>query len=58
MYPNKLFKIGKKLGMNKKDINLILSNKSNQMNIVEYISAVDSYKGLPGRYGTISLKYI
>jgi len=58
MYPNKLYKIGKKLGMNKKDINIVVINKPNQTIDLKTSSPMDSYKGMPGRYGTLSIKYI
>ena len=58
MNANKFYKIGKKLGMNKKDINIVLTNKLNEGIVVKTSSPIDSYKGLPGRYGTLSIKDI
>ena len=56
MYPNELYKIGKKLGMNKKDINNVLTTESTNIKVVEVTSPIESYKGMPGRYGTFSIK--
>jgi len=57
MYPNELYKIGKKLGMNKKDVDIVLTSELNKTKVVEYTtSPVESYKGIPGRYGTLSIK--
>jgi hypothetical protein len=58
MDSNNLYKIGKKLGMNKKDINLILNSKTIKTDTIKYISPTESYKDLPGRYGTFSIKDI
>jgi len=59
MYPNELYGIGKKLGMNKKDVDIVLTSESNEIKVVEYTtSPMESYKGMPGRYGTLSIKDI
>jgi len=58
MNKNEFYKIGKKLGMNKKDINILLTNKTDENIVVKTSSSMDSYKGLPGRYGTFSIKDI
>ena len=56
MYPNELYKIGKKLGMNKKDVINVLNTESTNIKVVEVTSPVESYKGMPARYGTFSIK--
>lgn len=58
MYPNELYGIGKKLGMNKKDVDIVLTSESNGIKVVKSTSPMESYKGMPGRYGTISIKDI
>ena len=58
MYSNRIYEIGKKLGLNKKDVNNVLTIESNNIKVVEFTSSVESYKDGPGRYGAISLKDI
>ena len=58
MYSNRIYEIGKKLGLNKKDVNNVLTNESNNVKVVAFTSSVDSYKDGPGRYGTFSIKDI
>ena len=58
MNVNEFYKISKKLGMNKKDIDIILTNKPNEAIVLKTSSPMDSYKGMPGRYGTFSIKDI
>jgi hypothetical protein len=58
MNKNELYHIGKKLGMNKKDINIVLANIAKENIILNISKPMDSYKGMPGRYGTFSIKDI
>lgn len=58
MYPNELYEIGKKLGINKKDVDIVLNGELNRIKVVKSTSPVESYKGMPGRYGTLSIKDI
>jgi len=59
VFPNKIYEIGKKLGMNKKDVDIVLNSEQNKTKVVEHTtSPLESYKGVPGRYGTLSIKDI
>ena len=55
MFPNKIYEIGKKLGLTHNDIGHILYLDSKKQNNVRYTSPVEVYKE-EIKYGTISIK--
>ena len=54
MVSDKLYEIGGNLGLNKKDIDGVLSTRPANKDNVESISPVEVYKAI-GRYGTVSI---
>lgn len=55
MLSDKIYEKGKNLGLNKEDIDIILSAKQNREIPVKFFSPVEVYKG-ENKYGTISVK--
>ncbi len=56
MFPHKIYEIAKDLGLNKKDIDNILSTPSlTYKDNIAYSSPTEVYK-IIGRYGTVSIK--
>ena len=55
MLPNKIYEKGKDIGLNKEDIDIILSAKQNIEISAKFHSPIEIYKG-DNKYGTISLK--
>jgi len=55
VFPNKIYEIGKKLGLTRNDVASILSSGSKEQSNVGYTAPVEIYKG-PIEYGTISIK--
>ena len=55
MYSDRIYEIGKKTGLTKKDIANILSSESKKQNNISSTSPVEAYKG-ELTYGTISIK--
>jgi len=54
MYSKKIYQIGLNLGLNKKDIDIVLSSKQEISEEITSTSPVEVYKGV-GRYGTVSI---
>ena len=54
MFPPKIYEIGRDLGLDKMDIDNVLSKKPSELEMVTSTSPVDVYKGV-GRYGTVSV---
>ena len=54
MYSKKIYQIGLHLGLNKKDIDSVLSSKPEVSEEITSTSPVEVYKGV-GRYGTVSM---
>lgn len=59
MKKEELYKLGNKIGLQEKDIDAIINNKTIQREYVEkekpLIKVYDTYKGV-GHYGTISIR--
>jgi len=55
MFPNKIYEMGKNLGLTRDDIGSILSSESKEQNNVRHVSPVEVYKE-EIKYGTISIK--
>ena len=55
MYSDKIYEIGKKIGLTKKDVATILFSEAKKQNNVNSTSPVEAYKG-ELTYGTISIK--
>jgi hypothetical protein len=55
MYPKEIYKLGINLGLNKQDIESVLSSTSDKKEEINTTSPADVYKGV-GRYGTVSIK--
>ena len=54
MYLKEIYEIGMNLGLNKQDIDSVLSTKSSNTEETTSTSPAEVYKGI-GRYGTVSI---
>ncbi len=54
MFPNKLYEIGQNLGLNKKDVESVLSTTPANERDIKSIPPTEIYKEF-GKYGTVSI---